>query len=355
MNTEQEALAAVSVPWYDVEQVRPGAPAVRAMIEAVDRHGSVQARLPVTEWPVTVGRDLRTDLVLDDVHLAGQHLSLEQHAPGQVSVQVLETDNGVSLGRRHFGRGRQFDWLPGQQLGLGRLFLRLRLADTPVAAELRLPRRPGRTVMWSLASLAAAMLLMLGEVWLRSTETQKLLQALPMVMVGALAGLAGWAGLWALATKLFSGHPQFWRHVRIASLAYVASEVLVFFSQTVAFAFSWENLGRFGYVLLVLVAALGIYRHLLVVAPQPRRGLAIGVALVVVLGLPAMLGTQWLKNKRLSNQLYMAKLFPPSWRVAAPVPVATFMQEALDIEKRLAARLKDRPEEGTAESSEDEE
>ena len=324
---------------------------LRALIEAIDRHGNVQARLPVTHWPVTVGRDLRADLVLDDVHVAGQHIRLAQHTPGQLTVQVLNTDNGVTLGRQHHARGAQFDWPAGQALTLGRLHLRLRLADTPVAAEQAMPLGPWRATLWSLAALATAMLLMLGQVWLKSTETQKLLQELPMVMIGALAGLAAWAGLWAMVTKLFSGHPQFWRHVRIASLAFVASEVLEFVAQILAFAFSWESVGRFSYLVLVLVASVGIYRHLLVVAPQPRRGLAVGVALVVILGLPVMLGTQWLKNKRLSNQLYMAKLFPPAWRVATPVPVATFLQEAGSIEQRLAARLKDKKDEDSADGS----
>lgn len=350
----------------DVEALPLGPPAaaaatprsgigVLAMVEATDRHGNVQARLLVTRWPVTVGRDLDADLVLDDIYVARQHVRLTQGAPGQVHVQVLETENGVTLGRRHYARGSSFDWTAGQPLSMGRLHMRLRLADTPAAAEQRLPHGPGRATAWSLASLALALLVLLGQGWLKSTDTQKLAQELPVLMIGALTGLAAWAGLWALATKLFGAHPQFWRHVRIASLAYVASETLDFVAQVVAFAFSWENLGRFSYLLLILIAAIGVYRHLLVVAPQPRRGLAVGVALVLALGLPTMLGLQWLKNKRLSNQLYMARLFPPDWRIASPVPVATFLQEAGSIEKRLAARLQDKRDEDAADASADDE
>ena len=338
-----------------VEPAQQPAARLRALVEATDRHGNVLARLPVVDWPVTVGRDLRADLVLDDVHVAGQHLRLAQHAPGQVHVQVLDTDNGVTLGRKHHGRGSAFDWPAGQPLGLGRLQLRLRLADTPVPAEQRLPPGPLRATLWSVATLALALLWMLGQLWLKSTDTQKIAQEFPLALLSALAGLAAWAGLWALATKLFSGHPQFWRHVRIASLAYVVSEVLAFVAQVLAFAFSWENVGRFSYLGLVVVAAVGIYRHLLVVAPQPRRGLALGVALVVLLGLPAMLGTQWLKTKRLSNQLYMARMFPPAWRLATPVPVTTFLREASDIEARLAVRLQDKKEEDAADPASDDE
>ena len=360
MTSEQEALAAVSVPWYSPEQADSAAAAqagggLHALVEATDRHGSVQARLPVTRWPVTIGRDLSADLVLDDPHVAGQHLRLEQHAPGHVRVQVLGTRNGVTLGRRHHGRGDQFDWAPGQSLALGRLHLRLRLAETAVADELPLPLGPWRATLWSITALAVALLLMVGQAWLKSTEAPKLLQELPVLLMGAVAGLALWAGLWALATKLFTGHPQFWRHVRIASLTFVASEIAVLAAQVLAFVFSWESLGQFSYLVMVLAGAYGIYRHLLVVAPQPRRSLAVGVALVVLLGLPVLFGTQWLKNKRLSDQLYMSRLFPPAWRVATPVPVATFMQEAASLEQRLAKRLQDKKEEDAADPASDEE
>ena len=323
------------------------------LLEATDRHGSVQARLPVTHWPVTVGRDLHADLVLDDIHIAGQHLRLAPAAPGHVAVQVLDTGNGVTLGHKHHGRGEVFDWPVGQPLVLGRVHLRLRLADTPVPAEQPLPRLQWRAATGPLGSVALVLLLMLVQVWLKIGETRNIPQELPVVLSGALGVLVVWSGLWALATKIFSGQARFWRHVRIASLAFVAAELMEFMAQVLAFSFSWENVGRFSYLLLVLAAAVGIYRHLVVAAPQSRRGLAMGMALVVLLGLPTMLGTQWLKNKRLSNQLYMAQMFPPGWRLAAPVPVDQFLQEAAGIEKRLATRIKDKQDENGAEPAAD--
>ncbi len=329
----------------------PGRSGLLAMIDVTDRHGSLVARLPVTRWPVTVGRALDADLVLDEVHVAGQHLRLTQTMPGFVSVQVLDTHNGVTLGRQHHGRAAVFDWHVGQPLVLGRLHLRLRLAGSPLPDEEPLPRAPWRAALRSVSAVAVMLLLTLGQLWLKNSETQNPFQQLPLFLPGALAVLGLWSGLWALASKLFSGHPQFWRHVRIASLTFVASEVVELFAQVVAFAFSWENIGRFSHLGVILVAALGIYRHLRVVVPQPRRGLAVGMLLALSLGLPAMLGTQWLKNKRLSNQLYMSQLFPPSWRLAAPVSVAQFLQQAEDIEQRLAQRLQDRDDEDAPDKS----
>ena len=313
-----------------------------ALIEAQDRHGNVQARLPVTQWPVTVGRDLNADLVLDDLHIAAQHLRLEQVAPGCVEVQVLDTHNGVDMNSRHHARGDQFDWLPGLSLTLGRTHLQLRLADSPVAAEQVLLQWHWRTTLWTLAVLAMTILLTAGQSWFKSTETNQFLQTLPMTLLGMLVALGLWAGIWALATKLFSGHPQFWRHVRIACVIFLASFGVDTTLELPAFMFSWETLARIGNLTVLTVLTLGVYRHLLVVAPRRRHALAWGMGLVLLLGLFTMLGTQWLKSRRLTPQLYMSQLYPPSLRMAKPVPVAQFLQEASSIEQRLAARLEDK-------------
>ena len=75
-----------------------------------------------------------------------------------------------------------------------------------------------------------------------------------------------------------------------------------------AFALSWEAVSRFGYVLITLVLAAGIYAHLAAVLPRRRTGLAWTVGAVLALGLPAWMGVQWLNHARLSNQLYMSSL-----------------------------------------------
>lgn len=319
-----------------------------ALIEATDRHGNIRARLPVMQWPVTVGRDLRADLILDDLHVAAQHLRLEQLVPGRLGVEVLDTSNGVTLDAQRHLRGAHFDWTPGQALSLGRTYLQLRLADSAVAAEQPLLRWPWRTLLWTLVAVTMTVLLTLGQAWFKSTETSQFRQALPATLLGFLAGLNLWAGMWALATKLFRGHPQFLRHVRIACAIVLASFAVDTALELLAFMFSWESLVRFESVVTLAVLAPGLLLHLQVVAPKRRRALALSLGLLLLLGGLTTLGTQWLKNKRLSPQLYMSQLYPPSWRVATPIPVAQFLQEAASIEQRLAQRLADKDDEDGA-------
>ena len=76
-----------------------------ALLEAFDRHGALLARAPITRWPVTVGRSLACDLVLDDPHVAPTHLHIDRaaDAPRTVSVEVQPTLNGALLQRQRHG------------------------------------------------------------------------------------------------------------------------------------------------------------------------------------------------------------------------------------------------------------
>lgn len=313
-----------------------------ALLQATDRNGALVGRLDVRHWPVTVGRALTADLVLDDSHVAAEHLRIDRTPEGEVTVEVLDTANGVALNRAQHARNTQFSWPAGEALTLGRLKLGLRLAEAPVPAEEPLPHFPWRTTGWTLLALAAMLALVVGQSWLTLTEPSQLARQLPGLMAMVAMAITVWAGLWALATKLFTGHLQFWRHVRIACTSSVAIQLVATLAGLLAFMFSLESLARFETPLLLLGAAAAIYVHLTVIVPQRRRGLAGLVAGVAVLGIVAMLGTNWLQNKRLSNKLYMSTLYPPSLRMAPAVPLAQFLGEAGTIRQRLDERLKDR-------------
>ena len=72
------------------------------LLEVFDRSGATVTRLPVTGWPVTVGRALSADLVLDDGHVAAEHLRIDAPQADRIVVTVLNTINGV----RHADCGR---------------------------------------------------------------------------------------------------------------------------------------------------------------------------------------------------------------------------------------------------------
>ena len=313
------------------------------LIEAFDRHGALLARAPITRWPVTVGRALDCDLVLDDPFVAPRHLRIDRTVDEHhtVQVEVLETRNGARLQRKRHAQGERFDWPGGTPIDLGHTHITLRLADAPIADEQALPEFPWRTVGTTAALVVLVGAAAVASSWLESRDSSQYLKSLPSVLLMLLLVMSAWSGLWAVANKMFAGRLQFWRHVRIACTVYLASEALRLVANLAAFSFSLEALSQFASVLGVLVLAWALYAHLATVLPRRRIGLAWTVAAVVMLGVPAWLGAQWLNRMRLTNEMYMSSLFPPSLRVAPTAPVDQLLQDAETLRAKLDRRLKD--------------
>jgi hypothetical protein len=317
---------------------------ILGLLQATDRTGTVMSRLDVKHWPVTVGRALSADLLIDDRHVAGEHARIDRTPEGEVTVEVLDTANGVVLGGVRHGRGAQFIWPSSQALTLGRLKLGLRLAEEPVPAEEPLPRLLSHKIAWTVVALAGMLAMVVAQAWITTVEPPQLVRQLPGLLAGLVAGIAVWAGLWALATKLFSGRLQFWRHVRIACVSSVAVKAGSVLAGLLAFMFSLESLSRYDDQLQLLGFAVAVFFHLAVIAPHRRRGMAMIVSGVAALSMVTLLGSNWLQSKRLSDKLYMSVLYPPSLRVAPTVSVGQFLDEAGAIRARLDTRLKDREE-----------
>jgi hypothetical protein len=350
MSTLEHAMAAANLPPAGPASASAPAPAsasaeahtVLGLLEVLDRSSAILQRLPIVRWPVTVGRALHADLVLDDLHVAPEHVRIEATAPGALAVHVLDTVNGVQQAGKHYPRDTQFNWLHGQELGVGRLRLRLRLAEQPLAPEVAMPRFDWHNLVATLALLALVLGLTWGEVWLAVPESSQFMQKLGF-SVGLLMGVALlWAGVWALATKLFTGQPQFWRHVRIVLGSMVAVDVLMYLATFLGFSLGWDGVSRFHSLSYVLAMAGGLYLQLRIVAEHRRTSMA-----VLVLFLAVACGAAMVWKDRNQSAPYMAALYPPSWRLAQPVPVAQWLQEAGSLRQRLDARLQNDEDDDT--------
>ncbi len=316
------------------------------LLEVLDRHGATVAHLPVHHWPVTVGRALSADLVLSDAHIAAEHLRIDAAPEGGVLVSVLDTVNGVRHGSVLHPRSTAFGWDGTDELVLGRLRLRLRLPGTPMTPELALPDAPWGGIPLTVALMLAVLGLSVLQAWLKAGDTAKFAQTAVTLVGLVLFVLTVWTGMWALATKLFTGHLQFWRHMRIVCAFSLLETLVSGGGYLLAFMFSWESLARFNFLLSAPVLAAGLYAQLLVIVPQRRRGLLILTTTLMVVGLLANMGNTWLQTKRATTQLYMGVLLPPSWRMAPTVPVAQFILEAHSIGARLDQRLQDNDDTG---------
>lgn len=316
------------------------------VLELLDRDGSVRQYVDITRWPLRIGRDLRSDLVLDDVHVAAEHAQIsllraqEGDGPDRIELTVGQTVNGVQAQGRQLNSGDALLLNSGDEWQLGRSRLRLRLAGAELAPEQPL-RAAAATPAWKVAlALAAALLWVAGESYVGS-EPDGFWSSYVKDGFTALVGLAVWAALWALVTKLFQHRLEFWRHVWLATVAGLTVGVLGFVLALLAYATSIEALGRLGGVLSSLVLSALIYGHLRVVQPRKGRALRWFAGGMCALMLASSTGLNWYRFERLSGELYLSQLFPPALRLAPSASVDQFLDEAKGLQPALERKAKE--------------
>lgn len=314
-----------------------------ALLEVLDRDGHVRQAVPVTSWPADVGRALDNTLVLDDPHVAAQHLRVDADAEG-VFVHVGDTLNGLRAQGRRFTAGERLR--VGSQplrLDIGDTHLRLRLAAHPVAAEQ--PLRASADLVRSVWPTTLAALLVIAALlfatWLE-TDPDELTRTLTSTLISMGVAALGWCGLWALISKVFTRRSHFWWHVRVLAIGALAIVAATAGADLLAFSLSWPWASDFAFVLTGAIGAAMLYFHLQGLEPR-RRGPMVTVAACAFLGATAL--TLW-SNLQTRDQwgsdLYLTHLFPPSLRLARAVDTATFVQRLAPLQATLDEKAKER-------------
>lgn len=332
-------------------------------VEWLDRDGHVIRAQPVWRWPVTLGRDLACDVVLDDLHTAPRHARLDASDEG-VRLTVCESVNGALVGSRHLRAGEDLLLPPGQVWRLGTTRLRVRHAAEPLPAERPLaghllrdwahaaqPASGG----WGTVAAWGALLLawVLGEQWLDGDASTPLTQYLTAALT-AVAAIGVWGFLWALGSKLFRGRLQMGAHVTTALRHLLLWSVLGALMPLLAYVTGWPLLSRLSTTVGAAVLCAMLFAHLVLILPGHRR--LVGAGLAGVFATWVGLGF-WLNDQRLGRgfeELYVTALPPPALRLAPTHPEATLIEDAQGLKPLLDRQLRDaddesEPEAGAAE------
>ncbi|WP_353093073.1 FHA domain-containing protein [Methylibium sp.] len=309
------------------------------LIELLDRDGAVAHRVPVLQWPVTIGRALDCDVVLDDPHAAPRHALLD--APdGALRLQVGDTVNGVRLGGRTLRAGEATALSGGSEWQIGRTRLRLRLAGEALAPELPWAAAPpvhGRRLVIGLVLLLAWVL---GEHWLQTDPGDPFSSYLP-VLVGTPVMLGVWCFLWALGSKLFTRHFEYLAHLQLALGVLLASLLLDALLPLAAFALSWESLARCGELITLALGCGLVWGHLSLILPTRRQMLAVGFATMFIVGAGLKLALNHQRSDRWFAPLYLSTLGPPALRLAPTVDTQRFIEQAGALRAPLEQRAMD--------------
>ncbi len=182
------------------------------VVDVLDRDGRARVTLPVRRWPVTIGRAITCDIVLDDPYVASQHATIDER-DGGLQLTVGDTVNGAWVRKRRATAGERIELAAGDVVQVGGTRLRVRRADDALAAE-----RPW--VPEASGSLRAVLVLALlfsawnvADLWVHDDPGGRLTDYLPVLIGGPIA-VAIWAGFWSVGSKLTRHRFDFWSHSR---------------------------------------------------------------------------------------------------------------------------------------------
>lgn len=308
-----------------------------ALLEVLDRDGHVRHQVAATRWPLSVGRAIDNDLVLDDPHVAPHHFSVNVDDEGQVFVTVGDTVNGLQVGRQRLARDSRVP-VGGETLPLvaGRTPLRLRLAGHQVAAEM--PMAVTRSLLVELSSVVILLVVVAAMIAFDtylSAEPALLTRELGREAIKSIGLGLVWCGFMSVLSKVFTRQASFGWHLRVMLGAVAAWKLIGAVTGALAFVFSWPWISDYAFVATCAVAGVALYVHMLAIEPRhPARWRVVGGSAA----LTAVALTLWFNHQatdRFGDELYMSHLLPPSLRLARPVSTDTFLQSVAPLQKTL--------------------
>jgi len=248
--------------------------------------------------PLTLGRALSNDIIVDDPYTDAHHARIQLDESGEIAIEDAGSVNGLrSDGARANGK---IIVRPGVEVRMGRTILRFRdvnevvppaLVESPPASlySRRLETTFGRGAIVVLMLAAVALV-----TWLGNTERSSSSSVLAAVLAAAGVSFV-WAAIWAVAARGADRRFHLAGHMTMISLAILVVLGYSVLNEWLTFFFPDSTVVSVAYVgvVLVVLAAL-IAGHLSVVNALTRKrrwraGFITSGTLLVLILAPGML------------------------------------------------------------------
>jgi hypothetical protein len=248
------------------------------ILEIRDRRRGVPEYRALTQLPLTLGRGMSNDVIIDDPYVDAVHARIVADDSGAIMLEDLGSVNGIRAnGTRLAGR---MPLSAGTEVRIGRTILRFRDPNESLpaalveSAEMSLPR-PAQWLMTTRGSLTLVAVLcgtMALFTWLGSSERDNGDSIFAAVMA-VLVMIALWAGIWSVVTRGPDRRYHLFSHVAVVS---ALTLMMMLYGQ----ANSWLRFYfpdasavdlLYGGVALIAIAAL-VAGHLAVAGVLTRRG-----------------------------------------------------------------------------------
>lgn len=310
-------------------------------IELLTPDGEVITRTKCLHLPVRIGRAYDNDIILDDQHTAAHHAEIELNQLDELVITDLGSQNGIALGNQR----NDFFVINGDAVyRLGHTRLRVRTSTYAVAPEVG-DSTNHRWEGWLPAALGAVLLVCVGllSTWISDLQQGTLSKYL-LELVSTFGFALGWAGVWALFSKLFNGHARFGRHLFIVCAGLAVVELWEFLSGAIAYAFGWEWLARFTSQPIFVILAIVFYFHLLTAGNKRPTRLRAYLAGLAVIAIGINMAKEYQTSNHLSDELYLSKIYPPAVRLSGDISVDTFTANIESLKAKVDAERKEKPE-----------
>jgi hypothetical protein len=260
-------------------------------VEIVSRHREVVQRFRCTGRGIRIGRAYSNDVILDDPAVAPEHLYVGRDETGALIAEDLGSTTGLFEDR---GRVRLRRVLidPERPLRIGQTYLRIREPGHQVAAE---RNAAARWRLWP--ALVVLTLLIAGSQvlfhWLDEVGRPTPQLYLWPLLNGAL-GVVGWAGGWAVASRIFSGRARFELNLLVALAGLLAYTLYAHVMDLLGGALGWPGTASHQALGLpataVLCLAVVTLCHLRVIGPAHVRAklAAVGALAALIIGLDVL-------------------------------------------------------------------
>jgi hypothetical protein len=286
--------------------------------------------------PLTIGRGLEADVVLDDPFVAPVHATVTLGPDGVPRLSDRQSQNGLLIDGRRM-HGAQDLPLPGGLVQIGRTRLRVRSGVQPLPPE-RPDRQAGMDIRpWhAIAGGAACAAIALYLVWLEIPRDFAPAAAMALVL-GGLSSLV-WIAVWALLSRVMAGEWRWMTHAAIGFGAAALLFVLRLAADVGSFSFGTAMSPLLDVALGVSCVALALYLHITNASTLRRRTAALCALLVPL----AVGGTgYWVKTRSEAMDVnYIAEvpsLYPPALRLRPAGSPEAFFADAAALQAEAEA------------------
>ncbi len=314
-------------------------------VEVLSRHRDIAARFRIAASEARIGRGYDNDVIIDDPYVAAQHLRVFRDEAGQLVAEDLGSTNGTFLdgGRKRLTRIVVDGKHP---IRIGKTDLRIREIHHEVERE-RVAAPEWRTLpVATVAALGASLLgLSALQIWLAQTGELRASSYLAPLL-GVVAMVLVWAGIWALLSRIFSGSSHLLRNLLITLAGGLAFSLYYELARLFAFAWTWSAASTYQFVAAWLILAAVCFLHLREVG---RTRLKLKAAIVVALLVVAIAFQTLQRSEAFSDdgrQYRTHQLMPPALRAVRLTEPGVFFGEIADLKTRLDSdRVNARPNE----------